>query len=65
MARCRFIAETETVDTVSHVWIQKGSCHARPVRPDDVTEDALASAEFHGAPVEAILTWLKRFASAS
>jgi len=64
MDRYLFIAETESVDTLSHVWVQKGRRRPRPVRPDDVTADALQAAEFHGAPKEAILTWLKRFSTA-
>lgn len=60
MDRCLFVAETETIDAVIHVWVQKGTRHPRPVKPADVTDDALQTAEFHGAPKDAILTWLKR-----
>jgi len=60
MDRHLFVAETETADTVNHVWVQKGTCRPRPVRPEDVTADTLQAAEFHGAPKDAILKWLNR-----
>lgn len=65
MDRCLFVAETETVDTVSHVWVQKGGDRPRPVRAEDVTAGSLKMAEFHGAPKDAILKWLQRLTTTS
>lgn len=62
MAKHLFIAEIETTDAVSHVWVQYGRHRPRPVRPKDVTEATLETAEFYGAPKKAIMDWLKRHA---
>lgn len=63
MAERLFIAEIEAADAVSHVWIQYGRDRPRPVRPEDVTETTLETADFFGASRQAIMAWLKRLAN--
>ena len=63
MAKRLFIAEIEAADAVSHVWVQYGRDRPRPVRPEDVTETTLETAEFFGASRQSIVAWLKRLAS--
>lgn len=64
MDRLLFVPETEVDDTISHIWIQKGTLRSRPVRPDDVTQSALEESEFFGAQRGLMQAWLKRLASA-
>lgn len=65
MAKRLFIAEIEAADAVSHVWIQYGRTCPRPMRPEDVTNAGLETAEFSGASRQAIMAWLERLTNSA
>lgn len=63
MDRSLFVAEIEVDNTISHIWIQKGTLRPRPVRSGDVTQSALKEGEFFGAEKDSMLAWLKQLAT--